>query len=171
MNVTAGKRVDIGVFRFGSLYCWMSDFEYLWPISLNWSYQSGSSHLSHLWVIFWITADWYFSVIAAVHQNLKMTMMLSSASQLQKHLCDTSLNKLYTYLEIWRRSGWWYVWVEHWQPVDQTPCCCVRLPDTAPPSSWNSRLGLWFGKSADPHLARNQQRQDTSVWMSRAADV
>lgn len=67
------------------------------------------------------------------------------------------------YLGISRRSGWWDVWVVRWQPADQTPYCCAPLPDTAPPSSWNSRSGLWFGKPADLHLAGNQQGQDGSL--------
>lgn len=66
------------------------------------------------------------------------------------------------YLGIWRHSEWWDAWVERWQPAGQTPCCCVRLPDSAPPSSWNSRSALWFGKPADRRLAGDQQREDTS---------
>lgn len=94
--------------------------------------------------------------------NTAVMMMFFSLCQLKKHLVCLWQTVLTAYLEIWRRSGWWAVWVEHWQPADQTPCCCVQLPDTAPPFSWNSRSGLWFGKPADPHLAGNQQRQDRS---------
>lgn len=73
---------------------------------------------------------------------------------------------LAAYLGKWQHSGWWDAWVERWPPAGRTPCCCARLPDTAPPSSWNSRIGLWFGKPADPHLAGNQQRQDRSEMSS-----
>lgn len=79
---------------------------------------------------------------------------LMSASDSDNHIIGNA------YLGRWQRSAWWGVWAARWRPAAQTPCCCAQLPDTAPPSSWNSRSGLWFGKPADPHLAGNQQRQD-----------
>lgn len=97
------------------------------------------------------------------HSQEKWGLHWSENSDLcRTHVCFRPLQPYYrnAYLGRWQRSGWWGVWVVRWWPAAQTPCGCVQLPDTALPSSWNSRSGLWFGKPADPHLAGNQQRQD-----------